>query len=842
MKYTIFISLFLFSTLLTGQASLGGQINVYGELISQDACTNTLVLDDASAFAPGMGIIILQMTGANINLSNADSYGNITDYNGAGSYEYNRISSITGNEISLEFALINEYSGNNTQVIGFQLYENASVDNTLTPAPWDGSTGGVLALEVSGTLTLNADIDASGLGFRGGAPISIVDNNCNFLTNANAYAYAANNWRGAPKGEGIGSASSSEPFGRGAQANGGGGGNDHNSGGGGGSLLSAGGQGGRNDEPSTFGCDGDFPGRGGKILLDDPSLAFAGGGGGSGHANNNTSSGGGNGGGIIFIKADAINFAGGRILNNGTNATNLSGDGGGGGGAGGSVFLLVNTVNGAVQISARGGAGATVNNGNDDRCFGPGGGGSGGILRSSTPFMADLAGGNAGLSINSTSCGEGTNDAENGQDGIATTIVDLPTGGPFIPPNLITLSGDTTVCNGTLFTLTTMSTGSNYSLQWQRLVGGSWSDLVESPGTFTGTQTDSLQIQADDMQAGSYRLVLLPEGDCFAPINSSAIEVSVLPLASASPSFSANGNEVSFLANTNSGNSWVWNFTPGQNSTEENPNFTFPGPGEYPVTLSVANECGSVDYGLMVIITEPLVAQIGSSSTEGCAPLTILFEDLSSGIVENRSWTFPGGEPSTSTAPAPVVTFSEPGDYTISLSVSNSSNNANSTQQITVVTPPTPVFESIANNLMISLQNNSLNATSYFWNFGDGNTSTLENPVHNYASAGVYEVSLNASNDYCGVANAQTINVNISAVENPMDFPLTIYPNPTSGWLHIENWRKGELALIDPTGRHLATWQPITDSIDMSTFPAGLYFLRYSEDGAEYYWFRIIRQ
>jgi PKD repeat protein len=455
--------------------------------------------------------------------------------------------------------------------------------------------------------------------------------------------------------------------------------------------------------------------------------------------------------------------------------------------------------------------------------------------------VADLAGGNAGLSINSTSCGEGSNGAENGTEGITASILALPMGDQFTFPSLTALSGDTTVCTGTLVTLTALSTGSNYNLQWQRLVAGSWSDLVESPDTFIGTQTDSLQIQTNTMQAGSYRLVLLPEGDCFAPINSLAIEVSVLPLPTANPSYLASGNEVAFSANTSSGSSWIWTFAPGQSSTEENPTFVFSEPGEYPVTLSVANECGSASYELQVSISEPLVAQISNSSNQGCAPLTILFEDLSTGTIENRTWTFPGGQPATSTEPSPLVVFSTPGTYNISLSVNNSSNSASSTEQITVVVPPTPSFEIITNNLMISLQNNSLNATSYFWNFGDGNTSSLENPVHTYSTPGVYEVSLNASNNYCGVANAQTINVTISGVADPVAFPLGIHPNPTSGWVYIEHWQKGELALFDPTGRHLSTWQSITNSIDMSAFSAGLYFLRYS-DGMEHHWFRLIKQ
>lgn len=841
MKYTCLICSLLLPIFLFSQTSLGGQINTYGLLVSQDACTNTLLIENASDFTPGMGLIILQMNGANIDLSNTDNYGNITDLNGAGQYEYNRINSITGNEISLEFALINEYSGNNTQVIGFQIYQDASVDNTLEPALWDGATGGVLAIEVTGTLTINADIDASGHGFRGGVPFSIEDNNCNFLTNANDFAYADNNWRGAPKGEGIGVANSSEPFGRGAQANGGGGGNDHNSGGGGGSLVTAGGQGGRNNEPSTFGCDGDFPGRGGKTLLNDSSLAFLGGGGGSGHANNNTLSGGGNGGGIIFIKAEAINFAGGRILNNGINANNISGDGGGGGGAGGSIFVLTNSISGEVQIMAQGGTGSTVNNSNADRCFGPGGGGSGGNITSNISLLADLAGGNAGLSTNSNSCGESSNGAENGTDGLSTSINTLPQGELFAAPTLVALTGDTTVCNGTLLTLIALSSGSNYNLQWQRLVDETWSDLVEVPGVLTGTQTDSLHIQANETFTGSYRLTLIPEGDCFAEINTTAIDVTILPFPAGNPSYLTNGNDVSFSANTINGSSWSWSFLTGQNSTEENPSFTFPESGEYPVTLSIANECGSTSYDLVVSISEPLVAQISSSSIEGCAPLVVLFEDQSTGSIENRVWTFPGGTPATSTAAAPVVTFMEPGIYTVDLSISNSTSSANSNQQITVVIPPTPSFEIITDGLMISLQNNSLNATNFSWNFGDENTSTLENPVHIYSTPGVYEVSLSASNNYCGVAIAQTINVNVSAASNPNSFPLIISPNPTSGWVDVQNWQSGELVLIDHTGRYLTTWKSIPNRIDMSTFPAGLYFLRYT-DGTQYYWFRIIKQ
>ncbi|MBK8193250.1 MAG: hypothetical protein IPK76_08590 [Lewinellaceae bacterium] len=171
---------------------------------------------------------------------------------------------------------------------------------------------------------------------RGRAFVAAV-NNCNFLVPETAYFYAADNWRGAPKGEGIAAMLAGMELGRGPQANGGGGGNDHNSGGGGGGNIAAGGTGGDNDEPSNLGCDGYYPGIKGYAIPGTPDRIFMGGGGGAGHANNNLLSGGGRGGGIIFIKAGAIDGASPLIEANGTAAPASNGDGAGGGGAGGAI-------------------------------------------------------------------------------------------------------------------------------------------------------------------------------------------------------------------------------------------------------------------------------------------------------------------------------------------------------------------------------------------------------------------------------------------------------------------------------------------------------------------------
>ncbi|MEL6659681.1 MAG: PKD domain-containing protein [Bacteroidota bacterium] len=836
MKYAVSPLVLLFSLVFSSvntQTSLSGVVNVYGQLSAQDECNNSITLSNASAFAPGMGIIILQTTGATINLSNSGSYGDIEALNGSGDFEYNRIVDITGNEATLELAIQHNYTPTLTQVIGFQIYDDATVDNLVTPSAWNGSTGGVVALEVTGTLTLNADIDASGAGFLGGAPFAIEDNNCSFLFNYNNYSYESDDWRGAPKGEGIGQAAANEPHGRGAQANGGGGGNDHNSGGGGGALYTPGGVGGTNNEPSTFGCDGDFPGRGGKAL--NTGLLFLGGGGGSGHGNNDNPSGGGNGGGIIIIKAASVNFSGGALRSNGQSAITAQGDGGGGGGAGGNILLIADNLAGTSNISATGGNGANANNGNRERCFGPGGGGSGGAFWSNQTATATLSGGTPGLSTNSTECSDGTNGAEQGATGLTFELAELPQGETFGPPMITAISTDTVTCVDNLITLSAEIDDPDVMVQWQRFDGATWQSLTDVPGVYAGTTTTDLLITASPATAGFYRIIITPNNECFDTTPSAQILLTVLDQAGASPSFTVDGLTANFLANITNGQVLQWTFEPGQTSTAENPSYTFPAGGTYPVTLIISNDCGEQEYELQVTVAEAIVAAASASSQEGCAPFIVVFEDQTAGNVTERNWTFPGGEPATSTASSPVVTFAAPGSYEVLLEVSNGTNSSTTTINIEVFTPPSPAFSIMTDQLTISLQNLSTGATSFVWNFGDGNTSMETNPMHTYASPGTYEVTLNASNDRCAVAAGQTVSVGTTSTNEVAAAAIRFFPNPVTETLQIENWQRGTIQLFTINGQLLKTWTNPSPTVDVGDVPAGVYVLGVLLDGQAVY-------
>lgn len=386
-KYSIVILFTFVLHCVLGQ-SISGVVNTYVPIVSINPCDyNKLEVANSSGFSIGDRVLIIQMQGLTINETNSSAFGsfNAATDTTTGYYEIAVISSISGNEIAFTNNILNKYNPNkNVQLVHIPQYTNVTVNGTLTPKAWDGSTGGVLAIEVSGTLTIAANISAQGRGFRGGKRLAAIANSCSWLTNITDYATDTITWHYKSfKGEGVASYVPNKWGSRGPQANGGGGGNDHNAGGGGGANRAPGGLGGRNNEPGTFNCKGYQPGLGGLALSTlSGDRIFMGGGGGTGHENNNVMQAGGNGGGIIYIKANNIVVSGNRTINASGDSSIMSGqDGGSGGGAGGTIIFDVNSISGNLVLAANGGRGASTNNANTNRCFGPGGGGSGGYIK-----------------------------------------------------------------------------------------------------------------------------------------------------------------------------------------------------------------------------------------------------------------------------------------------------------------------------------------------------------------------------------------------------------------------------------------------------------------------------
>lgn len=365
---------------ITTAPGISGVINDYTPVLGFDVCKNIVAVEDAGKFNIGDTVLLIQMKGAEINTTNTAAFGDITNYKNAGNYEFNYVKSKTGNNIELKNVVTRSYDvpDGKVQLIRVPYYTDVVVTTGLTCLPWDGSKGGVLAFNVQNNIDMQADMDVSGRGFRGG----ITDNH-DYTCHETGYFYNSMSTKAAFKGEGIFMLSENNMKGRGKSANGGGGGNGTNTGGGGGSNFGIGGVGGRE---FCLSPQLDVGGLGGSPINYSiiSNKIFMGGGGGAGEENDNTGTSGGNGGGIVLITAASIKSNAFKIISKGITPTFCldpnCGDGQGGGGAGGSAILNIVNFTDNLEVNTSAGSGGSYTNVSPFGYHGPGGGGGGGVV------------------------------------------------------------------------------------------------------------------------------------------------------------------------------------------------------------------------------------------------------------------------------------------------------------------------------------------------------------------------------------------------------------------------------------------------------------------------------
>lgn len=201
--------------------------------------------------------------------------------------------------------------------------------------------------------------------------------------------------------------------------------------------------------------------------------------------------------------------------------------------------------------------------------------------------------------------------------------------------------------------------------------------------------------------------------------------------------------------------SWLWDFGDGNTSTEQNPTHTYTIPGVYSVRLDIAHAYDSdflikTDY---ITVISNLKALFAASPRSGALPLIVQFTDNST--VSPTSWSWNFGDGQISTEQNPIHVYTTVGNYAVSLTVQSSTGPYTKTVNnfIRVVTPivakftgtPTSGLQSLA----VQFSDQSTGNPYYWsWDFGDGFTSTEQNPNHTYTTSGTYTVSLNARKAY----------------------------------------------------------------------------------------------
>ncbi len=237
---------------------------------------------------------------------------------------------------------------------------------------------------------------------------------------------------------------------------------------------------------------------------------------------------------------------------------------------------------------------------------------------------------------------------------------------------------------------------------------------------------------------------------------------------------SCTGGTVHFTDNSNAPNStvtqWFWNFGDGGTSTLQNPSHSYAAPGTYSVKHWVisAATCMS-DTMTKPVTVVPLPAVSFTVSNPVCATQSVTFTSTSVpnfGTITQYSWTI-NGTPTGGNSSFINYTPPSAGTYAVVLTVTTSNGCSNQATQNVVVNPK-PVSNFIFSNACLPTGAaqftdqstiSSGTITQWAWNFGDGGTSTVQNPVHNYATTGPFNVTLVVtSNNGCAKDTVKVMN------------------------------------------------------------------------------------
>ncbi len=303
------------------------------------------------------------------------------------------------------------------------------------------------------------------------------------------------------------------------------------------------------------------------------------------------------------------------------------------------------------------------------------------------------------------------------------------------------------------------STGNIFSYLWD--FGDGATSTEENPAhtyAAAGTYNVCLTVQGDSncFDTECQSVSIQPGGDCQAMFH-------IYPDSNALYSY--------YFDNQSIGNitTWEWNFNDGTPpltvTFPNNPSVhhAFPGPGYYVVCLTVHNNnntCFDVMCDTLIIDTPPPCLAFFDYFPDSVNLTHYYFNDLSTGNINSWSWNFgdpASGANNTSTLQNPSHNFSGAGTYTVTLTVSGADSNCFAGYYTTIVIEGAPGCQANFDfnntippgNTISFIDLSTGSPTSWTWSFGDGTTSSVQNPTHTYAVAGVYDVTLTIFGNNC---------------------------------------------------------------------------------------------
>ena len=276
---------------------------------------------------------------------------------------------------------------------------------------------------------------------------------------------------------------------------------------------------------------------------------------------------------------------------------------------------------------------------------------------------------------------------------------------------------------------------------------------------------------------------------------------------------------------SNTPTAWNWNFGDGTTSNQQNPVHAFPSGGTYNVCLITTNQCGADTLCQNVLITCPTPTAAFSNSVSG---LDATFTNTTSGTTTSWSWDF--GDGTTSTMQNPTHTYTTGGTFNVCFIATNACGNDTVCNTITTVCQaPTAAFSSFVTMFSAAFTNTTTGTpTSWFWDFGDGNTNTVQNPTHVYSGNGTYNVCLTASIGCDSTTTCSNVLIDVIGLDELSFNQLNIAPNPANDYYSINSTFGGNMIvkMYNLQGKSMTEFDTKNEEkISLREWQSGSYFL-----------------
>ncbi len=354
-----------------------------------------------------------------------------------------------------------------------------------------------------------------------------------------------------------------------------------------------------------------------------------------------------------------------------------------------------------------------------------------------------------------------------------------------IPKPVASFTATAPTCAGDSVLFHNLSTTPHGTIvTWHWDFGDGGSTTITFPGspdvnhlyTLGGTYTVVLTITTSDNCTDSKSIPVIIQPAPTASFIYGTTRCALMPVQFTDQSQTGGGSAITI---------WLWNFgdpTSGSANISplKDPVHSFTHSGTFSVNLMVTNATGCFDsVSQTVTINAAPVAQFTADTA--CVGSLTQFNDQSvPNATSISSWVWDFGDPSSgtnnsSTLQNPTHTYTSPGNYGVKLTVTNSNSCVHDTTiQISVNPKPQAMFSASVSCVGDSTSFTDLSIapgsglSAWFWDFGDGGTSTIENPKHKYTSASTFSVMLRVTN--------------LSGCTDSIVIPVTTHPKPVAAF------------------------------------------------------------